>query len=50
MKKIVSSLITPTQAQQKWSTIAFVGAILTIAAFGFIADGYYDSMNKKNIL
>ncbi|MBJ7551330.1 hypothetical protein [Marinomonas ostreistagni] len=50
MKKIVSSLVSPTPTQQKWSTIFFVGTILTAAALGFIVDGYHDTLNQKNFL
>ncbi|MCO4785668.1 hypothetical protein [Marinomonas atlantica] len=43
MKNLVAIMLAPTESQQKWSTFLFVGAILTIVAFGFMFDGYQDS-------
>lgn len=50
MSKFIQALTTPTAQQQKWQNILFVGAILTIAAFGFLVDGYADTINTANIL
>lgn len=50
MQRLINSLANPSERQKKWQSIAFVGAILTIAAFGFLVDGYADSINNANIL
>lgn len=50
MNKLIQALTTPTKQQQKWQNILFVGAIFTIAAFGFLVDGYVDAINTTNIL
>lgn len=50
MRNLVAIILVPTKSQQRWSTFLFVGAILTITAFGFIFDGYQDSTNQSNLL
>lgn len=49
MKKILLSTMAPNQKFQQWGTLAFVCIIFSIAALGFIADGYQDSLNLKII-
>lgn len=50
MRKLIENLTPKTEMGQKWSTIAFVGAILVITAFGFIADSHGDAINNANLL
>lgn len=50
MSKLLATL-TPTTAKSRTAlNIAFVALILTIAALGFIADGYLDSPDKNFLL
>ncbi|MBM6549551.1 hypothetical protein [Marinomonas ostreistagni] len=50
MSKLLATLTPKTQKSQLWLNVAFVTLILSIAALGFIADGYLDSPNKNFLL